>query len=144
MADYPKTRREMERAGYRRTGEGVCKDCGAAIEWWKTAKGKSVPFNPIANDHDLVARHWETCPNAKDFKGNAAPAPTPAPARRPDKEAELRSLRARHDARVVVMVDEDGTVAFWKLGIPAEDLRHDLISAANFVRSEISKGDPTL
>jgi hypothetical protein len=40
---------------------------------------------------------------------------------------------------VVVLVDDFGTAAYWRGGIPAEDLRHDLISAGNFVRSEIAK-----
>jgi hypothetical protein len=122
MSDFPSTRHDMLRANYRKTGDGVCKGCSAPIEWWKTTNGRSIPMNPIANDNVVVEPHWATCPNAKDFKGGDAKAPAekrstlgPSPAE------ELRRLRLKHNARVIVMIDDD------------------LISAANFVRSEIAK-----
>jgi hypothetical protein len=141
MSDFPKTRHEMERAGYRLTSAlAICKGCGAAIEWWKTKAGKSIPMNPAKSDDAPTEAHWATCPNAKDFKGAAA-----TPAARPlgrfeTAERDVRNMRELNDARVVVMIDQFGT---WKEGIPGEDLRHDLISAGNFVRNQIAKKEET-
>lgn len=146
MSDFPANRHEMLRANYHRTGASVCNGCGAAIEWWKTNNNKSIPMNPIAGDYTPAEPHWATCPNAKDFKGAAAaPGETPVqPApRRYSLERELAMLRDRTDARVVVVVGQDGTVASWDKRIPGEDLRHDLISAANFVRNQIAKQEVT-
>jgi hypothetical protein len=145
MSDFPKTRHAMLRANYKHTGNGVCKGCSAPIEWWTTGKGKSIPMNPPAPGADAnyapVEPHWATCPNAKDFKGgdSAKAAPEKKSVLGPTAAQELGRLRARHNARVIVMVDDFGTTAYWRNGIPGEDLRHDLISAGNFVRSEIQK-----
>ena len=144
MSDFPKTRHEMERAGYRCTSAlAICKGCGAAIEWWKTKAGKSIPMNPAKDDDAPTEAHWATCPNAKDFKGAAA-TPNARPLRKFELcERDVREMRDMNDALVVVMVDQFGTYASWKDGIPAEDLRNTLISAGNFVRNEINKKEET-
>lgn len=144
MPDYPQTRHDMVRAGYKHLGNGVCKGCSADIEWWETAKKKKLPMNRIVNDHDLAKTHWETCPNSKEFKGAASTPATPVPGRFDLLDREVRQLRDRLDARMVVLIDDHGTHASWRVGLPGEDLRHDLISAGNFVRDTIRKGDPTL
>jgi hypothetical protein len=141
------TRLELVRDGYaQKTQSAVCKGCSADIEWWKTPKGKSIPMDPMPDERSRAVAHWTTCPNRKQFKG--ADTSQPAPAEKPSTlgpsvQAELQHIRRRHNARVVVLVDECGCFAVWQDGIPAEDLRHDLISAANFVRNEIAKKDVT-
>lgn len=144
MSDFPRTRHEMVRDHYTlSSARAICVGCSAPIEWWKTPKGKPIPMNPMANDQALAEPHWATCPNAKDFKGAAA-TPAARPLAKFDVlEREVRALRERRDALVVVMVDEFGTYASWKDGIPAEDLRNTLISGGNFVRAEISKKEGT-
>lgn len=147
MKDLPNTRHLMVRAGYRKTGDSLCKGCQAPIEWWKTTNNKSMPFDalkPGETEYTPAVVHWSTCPNAKDFKGAASPKPGTDPrtvqrVRRDTPESDARMMLAKHNARVVVVIGEFGTSACWADGIPAEDLRHDLISAGNFIRTEISK-----
>jgi hypothetical protein len=135
----------MLRAGYKKTGDGICKGCGAPIEWWKTTNGKSIPMNPAKDEHTPTEAHFATCPNSKDFKG--ADAASAAPEKKstlgPSMAEDARRLRQKHNARVVVVIDDFGTAAYWRNGIPAEDLRHDLISAGNFVRNEVAKKEGT-
>jgi hypothetical protein len=145
MSDFPANKYELLRANYRLSNaSATCKGCGAAIEWWKTGNNKSIPMNPMDGDHARAVAHWSTCPNAKDFKGGNTAAPAEKRSMLgPSVGEEVRRLRAKHNARVVVLIDDEGTLAFWRTGIPAEDLRHDLISAGNFVRSEIAKKEGT-
>jgi len=58
----------------------LCKGCGAAIIWIKTAKGKNMPVNAKAspvyqiNDQEETFQvmahipHWITCPQRDEFK----------------------------------------------------------------------------
>jgi hypothetical protein len=75
----PTKREELVDAGYVFDGEGYCRGCGAAIEWWITPSGKKMPmsvqeikkegagfFAPVIG-YKRVA-HWGVCPNASDFK----------------------------------------------------------------------------
>lgn len=140
MSDFPTNLHEMVRMGYRKTGDGKCKGCGAAIEWWKTTNGHSIPMDPMpvhgADDHAPAVAHFATCTKAKDFR--AVPA---AGDRREYSELErdVDVLRRKHNARVVALVADDGKCAFWRGGIPGEDLRADLITAANYVRDSIAQ-----
>jgi hypothetical protein len=149
----PETRREMRKARYEFIASRKCNACPARIEFWKTTHGKTMIFDAIEGDDTPVVSHFKTCPKADQFtkaKPGMAPAPaadpnTPAGGRDPKTiEQQLRSLQSRFRARAVVLIDDQGTIATWRNGLPAEELRTDLISAANFVRNEISKGDTTL
>jgi hypothetical protein len=60
----PKTRKDLESAGYVFLNEAKCRGCGAEIIWAKTARGKRMPF-----DRETLEPHWATCPQAKEFKG---------------------------------------------------------------------------
>ena len=62
------SREELEAAGYRYEGAGICKgeSCGRLIEWWRTPKGKTIPLDP-----DTLEPHWSTCVNAKEFRKSA-------------------------------------------------------------------------
>lgn len=65
----------------------ACRGCGAAIEWFKTLKGKSMPMNlgatPRRVTGDASGRavgfyssadaHWSTCPKANLFSRGTAP-----------------------------------------------------------------------
>jgi hypothetical protein len=148
MSDFPQTRHELIRAGYVRLDNGgkLCHGCDAPIEWWKTTRGKKIPMNPMPEDRSSAQAHFAICPNARDFRGGDTSQPAPAakqPASRPSIESEIRALRQKYDARVVLLIDDLGTTAYWRGGIPAEDLRHDLISAGNFVRGEVQKIEAT-
>jgi hypothetical protein len=54
-------------------------------------------------------------------------------------ENDVRALLTKHDARVVVLIREDRQTAFCRVGVPPEDLRQDLITAANWVRDMATK-----
>jgi hypothetical protein len=144
----------MRQARYEHIVTRKCKACPAMVEFWKTTHGSTMVFDQIQGDDTPVVSHFKTCPKAGQFtkaKPGTPPAPTAAPkasADVPDPKTilqQLRNLRSRFRARAVVLIDDEGIiVASWRNGIPAEDLRMDLISAGNFVRHEISKGDTTL
>ncbi len=139
-SNYPETRRELLRAGYKFLNNSKCKSCDAPIEWWKTTNGKLLPFNPMADDNALAKKH--TCPDAN--RTVPLPAATPVPAAIGDLktiEERVNSLRRATNARVIVLLTEDGgEVTAWRTGLRGEDLRNDLITVANNVRNEIVKG----
>ena len=97
-------------------------------------------MNPMPTDHSDAVAHFVNCPNAKEFRGadTSKPAATDKP-RPGDFGRDVRALRDRTGASVVVAIYPDATFAAWSNDIPAEDARHSLISAGNFVRSEIQK-----
>jgi hypothetical protein len=145
MADYPRTRVGLERAGFSRiTKAAVCRGCDAPIEWWKTPTGRKIPLTvTIRGQFEQLTMHMESCPNRGQFKGAASGPGAPKPGKYTN-EAAVGAMRDRTNARVVILIEENGAVAAsWRKDIPAEDLRHDLISAANFVRNAVNeKGDP--
>ena len=63
---FPTNLDEMRQQGYKFEGDGTCKGCGAAIEWWITPRGKKMP-----TDYGTATPHWSTCPKAQDFKSDA-------------------------------------------------------------------------
>jgi len=64
---YPQTLADLSKRGYRMsdgkdgTNAGRCRDCGEDVEWWKSPKGKNIPFNPMVRDSDPAVAHWDTC-----------------------------------------------------------------------------------
>jgi hypothetical protein len=152
------TRHKMIRAGYTFIADSTCKGCKRPIQWWKTMNGKNCPFDPIAGDHDLTTVHWATCPQSKNFKADAREdakleaakqegaqravrreANYAAPKGR--DEREVRALRQKTNARAVVLVGDNGAFSMaWRNGIPSEDLRHEVITAANEMKAVIEKG----
>jgi hypothetical protein len=52
-------------------------------------------------------------------------------------EQELTRLQRTFDLRAIVALENDGTSAAWRRGIPAEDLRHELITSANKVAHHV-------
>lgn len=66
---FPTTLEELKEQGYKFSGDGECRSCGADIEWWETPRGKKMPM-----DHGTATSHWSSCPNADSHRsGNAAP-----------------------------------------------------------------------
>jgi len=68
---FPTTIEELKEQGYKFDGDGQCKGCGAAIEWWTTPRQKKMP-----TDHGTATPHWSTCPNRDDFKTDAVGSST--------------------------------------------------------------------
>lgn len=64
----PKTRAELETAGYKVSNYGRCSGCRAAIEWWTTPIGARAPMNPMPHPESEVISHFATCPNANQFR----------------------------------------------------------------------------
>jgi hypothetical protein len=79
----PETKEGLEAAGWVFDNEGVCRACGAPLEWWVSATGKKAPMRVFALDAEgqviqpgdlrrpvsLVRRnHFADCPNAEDFR----------------------------------------------------------------------------
>ena len=140
----PENRHNMLRAGYVLLSTekfSVCKGCGAFIEWWKTTNGKHMPFDP-GDERELAVCHWATCPKSKEFKGKAS-KPVAKPNSKADLPAELSRLLETFHARVVVLVDDQGIAYRWRPGVPAEELRGDLIAAGNAVRNRVLEGAST-
>lgn len=139
----PDTRHAMRRAGYKLISTSACKACAAPIEWWQTTNGKKMPFDVDSNEDAAAVTHFGTCLNSKDFSGQgqaAAKAPaaqTPAPGSRARLEQELCQMVDRTRARAIVLIDDHGDVLAYRLGLDAEQVRSDVISAANHLRSAI-------
>lgn len=63
---FPETVTELVAAGYKYESDSHCTGCGAAIEWYRTPKGKMMPMD-VDKDGNCEP-HWGTCPKAKDFR----------------------------------------------------------------------------
>lgn len=65
---FPKTLEELKAAGYTFVEHRSCKGqtCTAQLEFWKTPKGKYMPFDvdPTGN----VKAHWADCPDSEAFR----------------------------------------------------------------------------
>jgi hypothetical protein len=68
---FPETVQEMEQRGYKHLNDGTCNvekgGCGDQISWWETPNGKKIPMNM-----GTANVHWESCPNADDFRGGSS------------------------------------------------------------------------
>jgi hypothetical protein len=140
MPGKVETKHEMLRAGYKFLGNAKCKSCSAAIEWWLTTNKRKIPYDPLpANEDATTTPHWATCPKADEHHEKKQPA-TVAPKTQELLEQLCRELRSRTDAKVVVAILDNCSAASWRNGIPGEDLRQELITEANNIRTHLSKG----
>jgi hypothetical protein len=83
---FPKTRDEMEKAGYTRDIYTRCKGCQQSIEFWITPAGRKIPMDFMRDPETPAISHFATCPKAAQFRKKASPdSPQDAPAepRRP-------------------------------------------------------------
>ena len=131
------SRYEMRRAGYKFSGAAKCKACDAPVEWWLTNKGNKL--------------HWQTFPNADSFRKRnretKGPAETPKSYTPATSSAdalaamqrEVQQLCGKYRLRAAVLVHENGCVHCYRLGIPPEDLRSEIITAADQVRDDALK-----
>lgn len=141
------SRYEMLRAGYQFSGHAKCKQCGAPVEWWLTNNGRKVCLNPISHDEALTEAHRRTCDKAP-----AAGAPGPdqtessyhqtghAADALAAMQREVKVLCAKYRLRSAILIHQNGCVHSYLLGIPPEDLRNEIITAANKVRDDAMKG----
>ena len=147
MGQPPSTRHNMLRADYELKSTAHCKGCDAPIEWWKTTNGKMLPVNvePIG-EYVPVLAHWATCPKRDEFRTGSPKAKTAAPPASAEplaarRERLVATLRETTQARVIVAIYDDITTFSYQDGVPPEDLRNDLIGAANTVRNHITRGE---
>ena len=62
---FPRTKAELEAAGYRYNNTGQCSACLRAIEWWWTPKGRKLPFDVEA---EAMVPHFASCPQVSKFR----------------------------------------------------------------------------
>ena len=135
MAQAPKvrgsidTREDMRRAGYMFVESKPCRTCSVRIELWRTTHGKFIAFNPIATDYEDVVAHHKTCQPAARAGGDIAAM-----------QKAVQDLCRRFPLRAAVLLHEGGSVYSYRLGIPGEDLRMEMITAGNTIRADIEKG----
>lgn len=65
---FPRTREALEEAGFHRRCYTRCSGCNAAMEFWKTPTGKSLPFDPMPDGDSRAVSHFATCPVAERFR----------------------------------------------------------------------------
>lgn len=65
---FPKTRTDLQRAGYVFQGHANCKGCEVVIEFWTTPAGRNMPMNRMINDDSPAIPHWGSCPKADKFR----------------------------------------------------------------------------
>ena len=65
---FPKNSTELRFRGYQKTGNGQCRGCAAAVEWWLTPTGHRIPINPMPELLTPAIAHWATCPKAEEFR----------------------------------------------------------------------------
>lgn len=65
---FPKTLEELTAAGYTFQQHKPCsgKTCTAMLEFWKTPRGKFMPFD--VDDKGNVVAHWAACPDRDSFR----------------------------------------------------------------------------
>lgn len=65
---FPKTLEELVKQGYEFIEHKPCRGehCQAVLEWWKTPRGKRMPFDVDGKGN--VSPHWATCPDAESFR----------------------------------------------------------------------------
>jgi hypothetical protein len=65
-----------------KTNTGVCRSCGASVDWYATPSQMAMPMNagavhlrttgggpnPDLGEFDTVDTHWATCPDAGKWK----------------------------------------------------------------------------
>jgi hypothetical protein len=52
---------EMKGRNWKFSGNGNCRDCGDAIEWWHSPKNNPVAINPMQRGSDQAVFHSQTC-----------------------------------------------------------------------------------
>ena len=72
---YPATSDELKAAGFEYVNDGVCRGCGAPIEWFITPGGKRIPMDVRKKEADLLMSsaevrepHFISCPEADSFR----------------------------------------------------------------------------
>ena len=69
--NFPTTRKSLEEAGYEHTSNAHCRGCGAAMEFWSTPHGRSMPMDLMPQEDSPAISHFATCPEAPRFRRKA-------------------------------------------------------------------------
>lgn len=117
-------RQNMEKFGYKFKKESTCKDCGEAIDWWLTKNGRSVPFHRAKSPGEIMRCHWNRCTKRKGQTASSSPSTA-------NFQKVVQQFRSSSHARVVLVLTKDGWNAATMDGLEPEDVRHELITAAN-------------
>lgn len=70
---FPRTRAEMETAGYSLNEYTRCKGCMRLMEFWNTPDGKRIPMDPMDQPESAATSHFATCPEAHRFRRKRGP-----------------------------------------------------------------------
>lgn len=62
--NFPATKAEAIRRGYKLSGCAKCKGCGVPLEWYVTPGGRWMPIS----DPSTFKPHWEECPNQAELR----------------------------------------------------------------------------
>lgn len=68
MKPLPKTRTDLEAAGYIFDGLAQCKGCGAPVFWFTTPNAKRMAFNWKLTGEDELEPHRDICPQVQEFR----------------------------------------------------------------------------
>lgn len=69
--DIPKTRAFLDKAGFKYQGEGHCRACHRAVEFWTSPKQRVTPFKPMPVSLAEVEPHFFTCPEVMEYRRTA-------------------------------------------------------------------------
>jgi hypothetical protein len=131
----PETRSEMLKARYKcLNSRATCPRCSAPIEWWESTRGIKLPFDPppagVRYPQEEIAQlHPRDC----------QPASRPAlhQLRPEERKGKVQQIAEQLGARVVLVLDDEGFSYANRPGLDAEDVKQDLISAANYISREM-------
>lgn len=74
--EFPATRAKLIAAGWRFTNHAQCGACKAAIEWWIAPDKTKHPLEAITAQS--LRSHFQSCPNAAEFREKARKRGEPA------------------------------------------------------------------
>ena len=134
----PETRSEMLRARYKLLSRSNCRRCHQPIEWWQTTNGKKLPFDPPPNPDAAYVMEERAKVHPSDCQPTSRPALHEL--RPDDRKQRVEEIAQQFGARLVLVLDDEGYSYANRLGLDPEDLKQELISAANGIRREMGAG----
>ncbi|MFC6645482.1 hypothetical protein ACFQBQ_07755 [Granulicella cerasi] len=141
------TKIRLQNWGYIFVKNTTCRSCEQQVEVWKTKNGKDVLYDPASTSREAMTCHFVSCPvrsGRRAAKADIEERSSDRPANMADAMQQsvtddiqrmLQQIHARHHAQAVVIVYPDGAwQAVWTETAHAEDVRTNMITAANGVR----------
>jgi len=144
MANFPIHRDAMRRARYEFIGIVRCATCNAEVEKWKTTHGRfilfNLPQNPV-NQFESTVAHYSVCKPAKrEPRTESRRSEVQTKERQGGRQSAVEELQACFNPQLVIMVFDDSVHFAYRRGLPPEDARNEIISAANAVRQHLQEG----